>query len=225
MLLEMPEVFKNMDYYEGIPLILWLIGFGLYILGFILFFREGKRMELKSQKMANYAYGTFMLGMGITRIVFIIAIYIPEAYDFWTTLGYITGLIGLIFWLYVLETFLVQKTKKIFTIISIIAFGFSSIALFGVISRDLALNIQYILLPFSIGIILILYIYLIAKTTGTVRRKVEWILIGLFLIAAAQVLDGQTFIEAVPTFPLIIPPIIMISGILIFISSQLFHKG
>jgi hypothetical protein len=163
--------------------------------------------------------------MGGTRILFIIGFYIPDSYDFYTLLGYISGTSALIFWIYVLEKYLVKKTKKIFTLITLVSFSFSILALFNIIDRSIALNLQYILLPFAIAVILILYLYLIKKTTGTVRKKAVGILIGLALVLIGQVMDGETFISALPTFPLLVAPIIMIGGIITFIGSQLFYKG
>ena len=127
---------------------------------------------------------------------------------------------GIIFWLYIVENYLIKKTKRIFTIISTVSFIISIIALLGPVSREFALNIQYILLPFSLGAIAILYFYIIAKTTGDLRNKAIWILIGLVLIALAQILDSEAFITAFPSFPLEITPIIMIIGIFIFLFSQ-----
>ena len=224
----MPAIFNSIpDYYGGVSLIFWFISIAIYVIGFFLFIKEAAKTELMSLKMSHYAYGVFLLLMACTRIFFIIGYYlgaIPGAYDFYTSLGYISGTAGLIFWIWVLEKYLVQKTKKIFTLITLFSFSFSIFALFGIVKRSVALNFQYILLPFAIAVILILYIYLIKKTTGTVRRKVEGILFGLFLILLGQVMDGETFISALPTFPLLIAPIIMITGIITFFSTQLFYK-
>ncbi|MHA1294895.1 MAG: hypothetical protein ACTSQJ_19850 [Promethearchaeota archaeon] len=222
-ILEVPEAFPE-DYYQGISLICWFIVIGLFFLAFILFFSKGLKTELKSLKMSYFAYGVVSLMLGLTRIFFIVAVYIPENYDFYTTLGYISGISGMIFWLYIVETYLVKKTKRIFTIICSISLSISIIALFGAVSRDLALDIQFILLPFALAVIVLLYIYMIVKTTGTVRVKAIWVLVGLALIAVAQVLDGQDFISAFPNFPLIITPLIMMAGILIFMISQLYYE-
>jgi hypothetical protein len=225
MLLKMPSIFNQIpEYYGGLSLILWIVSMVAMFLGFVLFIREGIKTELKSQKMGNYSYGVFLLLSGFTRIFFVIGFYIQSDYDFWTLLGYISIISGIVFWLYVLETHLVKKTKRIFTLISLIALSFAFLALFNIIERDLALEIQYILMPASVAIIAILYFYLIAKTTGTVRKKVIGIIIGLVLFALAQIMDGQTFIGAFPDFPLIVAPIIMIAGVFTFIGTQLFYK-
>lgn len=222
---EIPEAFRGIGYLEGPELYLWFVAVGLLWLGFVLFMTKAPKVELKSQKMHYIAFGFFSLMFGITRVLFITAVFIPDYYDFFTTLGYITSLTGIIFFLYVLETYLVQKTKRIFFYISLVMFVSSTIALFGGASRYLALQIQYILLPIVLGAVAILYIYLIVKTTGTLRKKIIGILLGMIFIALAQILDGEAFISAFPTFPFVIAPLVLIGGTILFYFSQLYYKG
>ncbi len=191
---EIPEAFRGIGYLEGPELYLWFVSIGVLWLGFVLFMIKAPKIEMKSQRMHYIAFGFFSLMFGLTRLLFITAIFIPDNYDFYTTLGYITSLVGIIFFLYVLETYLVQKTKRIFFYISLITFIFSTIALFGGTSRYLALQIQYILLPIVLGAVALLYIYLILKTTGALRKKIIGILVGMVLIALAQILDSEAFI-------------------------------
>ncbi|MHA1149946.1 MAG: hypothetical protein ACTSR8_17045 [Promethearchaeota archaeon] len=219
MILQVPEGFPD-GYYEGISLYLWFGTITFFFIAFILFIIKGRKLDLKSQKMLFYGYSMASLGLGFTRVFFLLGVHIPDQYDFFTTLGYLSSLAGLIFWLYILENYLVPKTKKLFTIVSVIAFLVSVVALLSPLPREFALNIQYILLPFSLSAIAVLYIYIIIKTTGDVRVKAIWILIGLVLIAVAQILDGEAFITAYPTFPLVIPPLVMMVGILLYIIPQ-----
>ncbi len=222
---EIPEAFRDIGYLEGPELYLWFISIGVLWLGFVLFMIKAPKIELKSQKMHYIAFGFFSLMFGLTRLLFIIAIFIPDNYDFYTTLGYITSLVGIIFFLYVLETYLIQKkTKRIFFLISLITFIISTIALFGGTSRYLALQIQYILLPIVLGAVALLYFYLIVKTTGALRKKIIGILLGMVLIALAQILDSEAFITAFPIFPFIIPPLVLIGGTILFYVSQLYYK-
>jgi hypothetical protein len=216
-------VLENLSgYYTGLSFFLWFISIEILFLSFLLFIREALKMDLTSQRMANYGYGVYSGLMGVTRIMFIVAVYNPDLYDFYTILGYMSGIIGLIFWLYIVETYLIRKTKKIFTIISIIPFSFSFLALFGLIDRDIALDIQFLLLPLAVLVILILYIYLIKKTTGTVRKKFIGILTGLVLMIVSQVMDGEDFITALPDFPLFVAPLLNIMGAIIFLVTQLY---
>lgn len=204
---------------------LWMVCVALFWLSFTLFVKRGKKEELKSLKMTYYAYGFTSLMLGFVRIFFVVAVYDLINYHFWVLLGYLSGVGGLIFWLYVCEKYLLMnKTKKVFTFICVVVFCVSLVALAGLIERSIALDIQYILLPVALAVIAFVYIYIIVKTTGTVRIKAKWILIGIFLIAIAQVLDGEDFITALPWFPLWIPPIIMAVGIVIMIVSQLYYE-
>ncbi|MGV9173147.1 MAG: hypothetical protein ACOC44_14840 [Promethearchaeia archaeon] len=221
MILEIPDSLQGIGYYEGASLILWLISFGLLILAFLLFLKKGLETELKSSKMVFYGYGIFCLAFAITRILFIFGIYNPSYYGFYTNLGYISALIGIIFWLYILETYMITGTKKIFLILTLIAFGFALISLAGAANRYFALTIIFILLPVSITAIFLLYIYIIIKGTGSVRKKAMWLLGGLILFVIGYMMDSELFISNFSEVPLVIPPVIMIVGILVFLYSQL----
>jgi hypothetical protein len=226
-LFAIPPGFIGIGYLEGIELYLWFGAIGLFFLGAVLFLRKAMK-ELRSREISYIvyiAYGIFLIGMGLTRVFFLIAFFIPDLYDFYTILGYISAISGLVFWLYVVETRLVKKTKKILTITSLIIFGISILALLGLADRYLALEIQYILMPVALGAIFILYLYLITKSTGTVRTKVVWILIGIIMVMFASVLDGEAFVTANPNFPFFIAPTIMSAGVFIFIYTQLYYKG
>lgn len=223
MLLQRPEFYEGLGYYEDISLILWIVSSILMYIGFILYTKKATEIEMKSQKMMFYAHGTFALCMGTVRIFFIIAFHNYDYYDFYTTLGYVIGIVGLIFWLYTLETYLIKKTKKIFTFISIIILGISLLSLFGAATRELALTLIWVLLPLATGLIIFLYIYLIFKTTGIVRKKVIWLLIGLAFIFIGHSMDSDAFVSIAPWFPLFIPPIILMVGSVLYIWSQLYY--
>ena len=221
MLLEFPEAYQGIGYLQGSSLILWLISIGIFFTSFVLFFLKASKLEMKSQKKIFQGYGIFSLFFGITRIIFIIGVYIPEQYDFYTTLGYITGILGILYWLYVIETYLITNTKKIFMIITSVAFGIALIALIGQASRYFALMLIYILLPFAIVAIFMLYIYLIIKTTGIVRKRTIWLVIGLVILVIGYIMDTELFVGNFRWIPLEISPALMILGTLIFIITQL----
>jgi hypothetical protein len=210
-------------YYAGISLILWFVATGLMFLGTIILIIKAIKIEGRSPKLVNLAYGLFYVFFGLTRIFYIVAVYNPDSYDFFTTIGYITQVLSLISILYVLETHVVKSTKKIFLIITIIAFFISLIALIGVVSRDFALTMLFILLPFSGGIILIMYLYVIIKLAGALRKNAIGLFIGSLMMYTAQIMDSEMFIGL--TFPIIpsileITAVIMIFGVIIFTFSQ-----
>lgn len=181
------------------------------------------KTKARSPKLVFLAYGIFYIFFGLTRIVYIVAVYNLDNYDFLVTLGYIAQSLALISILYILETHIVKGTKKIFLILTLIAFFISVIALTGVISRELALTILYILLPFSSGVILLLYLYIIFKSTGALRKRAIGLFIGSLLMYVAQIMDSEMIIGSIyPIMPLIleITAVIMILGVVIFTFSQ-----
>ncbi len=210
-------------YYAGISLMLWFVATGLMFLSTIILIIKAIKIEGRSPKLMYFAYGIFYILFGLTRIFYVVAVYNPDNYDFFTNLGYITQNISLISILYVLETHVVKSTKKIFLIITIIAFIISLISLIGVISREITLTIGFILLPFSAGAILILYLIMGIKSTGALRKSAIGLFLGSLMIFAAQILDSEMFIGlAYPIIPLIleITAVIMIFGVIIFTFSQ-----
>ncbi|MGQ4873352.1 MAG: hypothetical protein ACP6IY_04680 [Promethearchaeia archaeon] len=221
MIIELPEAYQGIGYLQGISLILWLISTGIFYFACFLFIRKARILEMKSQKMILSGYGIFSLLFGSARIFFILGVHFPEQYDFYTTLGYIVGILGIIYWLYVIETYLITSTKKIFMIITSAAFGIALIALIGQTSRYFALTIIYILLPFSVIAIFMLYIYVIIKSTGNVRKRTIWVVIGLIILIVGYLMDTELFVGTFRWIPLEIAPSLMIIGTLIFLKTQL----
>lgn len=225
MILEIPEVFRDIGYYEGVSLILWIISIILILLSAVLYFLKILKLETKSIKMTFFAFGVFFSLFGFTRIVYIIAVYNSRYYDFYTTLGYIFIIIGLIFWLYVLESYVITITRRALMIICLVVFIIALIALIGATSRYIALIALYFLLPVSIGAIYIIYVYLAYNTSGRARKKAIGILIGMILIAISHFMDSELFLSNFRYVPLEITPIVMILGILVFATSQLYLKS
>ncbi len=221
----MPSVFSSIPYYQGLSLILWIVSIVLLFLAAILFLIKAYKTEMKSQRMMQVGNAFFAAFFGLMRIFFIIAVYEEFAgrhnYDFYTTLGYIVALIGLIFWMFVLERYMIRKTKMIFTTIAIVSFIIALIALSGIIERGAALTLIYIILPFSLVIILMLYIYLIVKTTGEIRTKAEYQLLAILLMFIGHLMDSEIFMTNLAFIPLEIAPSVMIAGVILFMWKQL----
>ena len=223
MIFQIPDAFVGIGYYEGISLILWIVATVLMISSTIIFMIKAIKIQEKSAKSMFIAYGLFYIFFGLTRILYIEAVYILGMYDFFTTLGYITQILALIFIIYVLETQIVKSTKFFFLIITIVAFVIALISLVGVTSirRYFALTLLFILVPISASVIMILYLYVIIKSIGGIRKKAIGLFIGSLMMFASQVMDSEMFISATfPFVPLEITPIIMIIGVIIFTLSQ-----
>lgn len=223
MIFQIPDAFVGIGYYEGISLILWIVATVLMISSTIIFMIKAIKIQEKSAKSMFIAYGLFYIFFGLTRILYIEAVYILGMFDFFTNLGYITQILALIFIIYVLETQIVKSTKFFFLIITIVAFVIALISLVGVTSirRYFALTLLFILVPISASVIMILYLYVIIKSIGGIRKKAIGLFIGSLMMFASQVMDSEVFISATfPFVPLEITPIIMIIGVIIFTLSQ-----
>ena len=220
MLLQVSDVYLGIGYYEGLSLILWIISVILLFISFGVGLFKARKLEMKTQKIFLIGYGLFGFLFGLARVFFIFAFFNPPQFEFFTQIAYITGVLGIICILYILETYMIQKTKRIFFIITVIAFIITLISLAGLTDRYIALYMLYIILPFSIAIVLILYIYLILKTTGVLRQKAIGLFIGLILIEIGYSLDTEFFLSNF-TIPLEIAPLCMIGGIIIFMIAQL----
>ena len=221
MILELPAVFANIGYYEGNSLILWIIGICLLYVSSILFLLKAIKIELKDPKVGFIAYFLFCSIFGSARLVFTIGNITPESYDFFTSIGYILSPLALVPILYVVETQIVTSTKKFFLIVTIIGIIIALISLIFPESRYFALTMLSIMMPISTVSIIILYLYVIVKTSGKVRKKAVLILIGLLLIGLSHVLDSEYLVRSLP---LEIAPIILIIGAFIFTSAHLYMK-
>jgi len=70
--------------------------------------------------------------------------------------------------------------------------------------------------------IILLYLYVIVKSSGQLRQKAMLILFGLLLIGISHVMDSEYFVRLIP---LELAPICLISGVIIFTTAQLYIKG
>ncbi|NVM04098.1 MAG: hypothetical protein HWN67_17335 [Candidatus Helarchaeota archaeon] len=200
----------------------------LFICGSIFLLRSYRESE--SQRIIFFCYAFTMIMYGFARMFFIFADYYQaiywgqdsEPYFFWTTLAYSVGTASLIPILFVLEKYLVLKTKGIFTTISIIIFLFSVVSVFGIISKYLSQYVVYAGLLVIIICIFSLYIYLIRITEGSVRDKAIGVFIGLIILILGMILDAQITEFLAPgggflnQIRLLIGSSLMISGVSIF---------
>ena len=223
-ILEIPSVFEGIGYYEGLHLILYIVVITLFFISASLFIPYGIKTESREKKLGYFAFGLFYIFFALHSIFYIIGYYIPENYDFYTTLGYIFALIAIIFILYVLETQIITFTKKMLTILNVILLIICIIALIGQASRSIALVILNTLSIILVAAIMSIYIYLIVNSDGKTRVKAIFILIGIILIYTSEMMDSEWLIGEFPSFPFIITPIIMIIGTLLFTYFNLFYS-
>jgi hypothetical protein len=161
------------------------------------------------------------------RVSYCLAVLLPastipgEVYDFWTNLGYIFGLSGMVGFLYGLEKYIVKKTKFLLTIFSIIVVITGILSMFNILNRITVMAFVYAIVLVDAGIILILFIGLAIKSTGVVRKRTFFVFFGIFLLLLAVALDSQVALAI--TNNLYIAPIMNIIGLFILTTVQ-FYK-
>jgi hypothetical protein len=219
-------MFQEIYYFE-IDEILWIVSIALLFSLFIIFLLKTRKLESKSQKRVYLGYGLFSLLYGFTRVFFILADLCGNAFEgcqyYYLILGYLSGTFGMIIIIIIMETYLL-KSKKIFTGITIVLFCIilATFLLFPTEEgRSLALTMTYILLPIVVLTISVSYLYLAIKSSGSSRKKAIGALVSIVLIIVGHVLNTTFYNSVFPDTPLIIGPIIMIGGIILFVTSQL----
>jgi hypothetical protein len=207
----------RVDYYQGIHLVLWIIVIILFFIGSILFLIGALKAELKSTKMGYLSHCVYCSFYGIARIFFMIAFFNPENYDFIMSIGYVFATLSIIFWVFFLETYIVEFTKKIFSIITVVILALSVFSMLSLLNRYDAVFLINILTPFSVGLIFFVYLYITIKAKATVRKKVFLLFIGVFLIYLGHFMDTEFFLNTFKTIPIEISPILMLIGLSIFV--------
>ncbi len=222
-MLEIPQVFLDAGYFKGLDAYLWWIFTALCVVACVVFLIRMKRSETPSQKHLYLAYGLFSLGYGITRVLFNIGIYIPDQYEFYTTLGYFPSIAGGIALIFVAELHLVPKTKKLITIIMVGVLVIAILSFANVITLgENGVYNYYLIVGASLLAVLfisIIYIVLLKYSTGGLRRKTLGAFLGILLLSVAAVLDSQVGISLLAG-NILIPPILIIVGIVLFVVFQ-----
>lgn len=225
MLLQLPEVLKGIHYYEGVSLILWILAVIILFSAFILFLNKALRSDVKETRFGYLSMANFSLFFGLCRLFYLFSVYDPPNYILHVVLGYLFTSIALLFIIYEVETQVITQTKKLFTVITLIMVIISIITVIGLTTRDLALLLMYLLMPLSTGILAIMYVYFISKSSGKIRKKAIFILIAIMLVFFAHLLDTETFISLTyPIIPLELPPLMMCSGMILYIYANIFYK-
>jgi len=213
---QIPEIYEEVNHYQGVSLILWYIVIVILFVSAMLFLYSAMIAELDTTKLGYFAHGNFCIFYGIARLLWIISVHNPANFLFLVSLGYVFASISIIFWIYSLEKFIVPFTKKIFTAIALILVLVSILSLTMIVDRYIVLLFLNSLTPICVGFILCIYIYIIIKSEGTVRKKSIFLFIGLFLLYLAHFMDTEFFITLFPYIPLEIAPAMMIAGLIIF---------
>jgi hypothetical protein len=220
------NLFQGVDEFD-LTMILWYITNIILFICCSLFLLKAFKTEGKSQKYVYIGYGLFTFSFGFTILFFRLAWscggIFEGCYDFYIIAGYVSGTIGLIIIMFIFESYLLN-TKKILSGITLIAFILVLVALFGFTTREVALNMLYVLLPFSVISLTISYIYFIVKSIGSSRKKAIGVFIGLCLFFIGYSLNTSLFMSIFGDIPSYLSPTIMSIGIVLFTLIQIFIK-
>jgi hypothetical protein len=155
---------------------------GLWFLA-ILFLKKASSLEMKSQKQYLTGISLFAFFMGLGRLLFLYHDYYADnSLDIilWK-LGNSISIMGLSILAYVIESFIISNTKKIFTII-----GFISAICILIFNQNVGLVFGYIGQGALSVLVLFVYLRLLKISTGDIRKFASIIVIGIICIALGQ---------------------------------------
>jgi hypothetical protein len=214
MIIEIPPGIPT-EYLHGMNLMLWLIGIIILIIASGMVFIEARQVktESSSQNWILWSYGFFAIGNALTHILFIFAFNFVQFYDPLVNLAYIAGISGFLPFVVVVEKYILPQTKHIFTIIAIIINLIVIYPLFDQSQTEFSRITQKVGSPIIFGVFACLIIYLIFKSSGSLRKKSLMIFIGVGILSIALILDSNELVIT-QSPPLWVTPIIYDIGAL-----------
>ncbi|MBD3354055.1 MAG: hypothetical protein GF364_21415 [Candidatus Lokiarchaeota archaeon] len=227
MLLENPDYLDLPEnYLLTYDLYLWIACIIIGVISSILFFIRTKKSRIDIQKGLLLGLAIFCLLFSLMRVAYILSIHMPgdgsgEVYDFWTLMGYICGLSGFGGVLFGIERYVVKKTKYSLSIFTFAVVIFGIIALTGNINRELVMSFVYAIVLVDAALMAIIYIGLIQKTTGVIRKRTAAALIGVVALVVSTALDSQVGLAILGN--LYVPPLLAIMGILLITIVQRYQ--
>ncbi len=211
------------DYMAGLDLYLWILSVVIMGIGLFLFQKHAKDKQiLESTKKMYESFAVFCVLMTINKIVFILA-YLSPFYHEFLAIGYISAALSLVYMLFVMEKYIVQKTRYLFTGFSILIAIFMSTVLFLPEELENIRNIG-ILMGF-VAPLLILIVWFIAaiRSVGTPRKKAIFTTLGFVLSYIGYFLDSETIIRQKIIDDAVAPALFCI-GLLFILYFQLYFK-
>ncbi|NVM28330.1 MAG: hypothetical protein HWN65_05770 [Candidatus Helarchaeota archaeon] len=208
--------FQKLEFSLWVAIIVIVLMFAYY------FLRRGLKKE-DVPKTFNVAAGILFLGMGF-RFIFSIFYYYIDHPSFYRNpiimfLGNAVLFLGTVPLGFYLEKNVFQKTKYIISAAAMVLFAV--FVYFSISSNfDGPIMLQWILPPLGIVVFIIAggYLYLIFKTTGSVRTSATLIFIGILLIVGFFLIlmffgpYAHTPIPVVEDYLAIICPVVMMMG-------------
>lgn len=236
MIVQIPETmpaehYRPINIHGILNLFLFIVFTAILFIFGIIFLMKSRKQEIESAKRIKLAFGLFGILYGTCRIFFILMFQDftnpNQNYNLFANIAYSFGMAGFTSIIWALEK--VKYKKNYFFLIAatitLITFAGVFLILTGIAEiRLLVLIIIMIGTPIAGFFIFLLYIQLIRLSTGAVKKKAIYSLIGFFIMVVGISMDGQFFlaIDTVPLwFKMDVVPIICIVGYLMFAINQL----
>ncbi|TFF96947.1 MAG: hypothetical protein EU547_05720 [Promethearchaeota archaeon] len=217
----------NLPYNIILKSIVWLISIiYLGIIALILFIRSQKT-EIKSLKEMRRAFCLFIVFFILQRFFFILSDFQRDTYgqtslySRFVILGYIFLIIGFLNIILILEKNVIKKTRYIISIIILIFIGVNVIMLFFPELLNLVRTLNYIISYGEVVLLLIIYLYVIIKTTGNPRKKALITFLGLIFMTLGAILDSEALLTSGISQPFY-DPILTAIGATLFGYVQIF---
>jgi FtsH-binding integral membrane protein len=204
------------EYSHGINLYMWIGVTALLLINFVLFLiRARKVKDIESQRQLLNSYGIFCLGQAGVHIFFLLAFNLTENYDIYINIAYVCGTVALLPVTYFMEKYILPQSRHFFFIVAFCLMAVTIYALFDASQTEFSRSVQRIASPVIFGMVAILCIYMIIKSSGFLRKRAFMIMIGLGIMSVAMLLDSNEFVID-QTFPLWISPSVFAVGTILF---------
>jgi hypothetical protein len=181
--------------------------------------------EVKARKQMYRAIALFFYFYIMKRIFFIFSDFERDSngdtqlFYRYTALAYVFYFIALLNFIFLTEKYVINRSKYILTYIFIVGLIINVIVFFFPNFMPIIRYLNYIILYTEVVILIIIYSYLAINTTGQPRKKSIFIIVGLLVIAMAELLESEALIMSGITTPYY-SPIIFAIGATIFAYAQ-----
>jgi hypothetical protein len=195
--------------------------FFLFIAAALQWYMSSKA-EMRNIKMVDRTRAVFAFCYGFARIFFYWAVKLDQgaSYDFWTTMGYVFGFGGLTMYVFSLEKYSLSRVP-IFTLYGVIVTILTLTVFENFIPgiqmfRSTIMPVIYVSAGLLGFFILLLYIELLSKFPGSLRKRTSYELLGAIAFVIGLLFDGQVIVSN-PTVPMfykdVIGPLLIMMGL------------
>ncbi len=214
------DLINNLRYYRDLHFITWIIAIGMmYIVGIVIWSRSRKSGVIPSQARFLQSFALLFFLMGVTRILFVLCYFFEPYYEILKTIAYAFAALSLLPVIITIEKWSLPQTHKIFSIIALALCVVGFYFVFEPTQSEVSRTIQQVTMPVLFAVFVILYVWVIRLSTGTVRKKAIMALIGAFIFGLGIILDSEQLVLSIPAI-MYLSPILLTFSVLILVFSQ-----